>query len=243
MGAVLFHLLVIIEAMAALGVIGALITQDTRVPFLVGFATLLPVTAAIAAHGTGAPWRRGMIVAFVLVYVVRMSWVLTSWYGDTAASKLKARMSAPALYGLPVVLANGFGWLYCFPFLWAVGRKGMFHAFDRVAVAVYVLGTIFHFASDYQKHRFKCHPDSRGRLLDTGRWGMCRHPNYFGDFLVYLSFALASASPWGFLSPVANLVQYLADAIPKSEEMSRKGYGDAWDDYCRRVRCFIPYVL
>ena len=243
MGEQYLYLLIVIETMAVLGVIAAMVTKDTRLPFIIGFNTLLPVTAIIVMYGEGAMWRQVMILVFVVVYLVRMNWVLTVWYGNTAASKLKTHMKAAELYALPVILTNTFGWLYCLPFFWAADRAGPFDIFDGAAVAIYILGTVFHFGSDYQKRRFKQQPDTRGELLRTGFWGLSRHPNYFGDFLIFVSFALVSASPWGLVAPLANGLQYVFDAIPKSEKMSRERYGAAWADYRKRVRSFIPYVV
>lgn len=38
---------------------------------------------------------------------------------------------------------------------------------------------------DFQLARFKADPAHRGRVMDRGLWGWTRHPNYFGDFLVW----------------------------------------------------------
>jgi steroid 5-alpha reductase family enzyme len=242
MGELYFYLLVVIEALTVLGVIATALTKSPRASFIIGFNTLLPVTAIIVAFGEGALWRQVMILGFVLIYLIRMNWVLFVWYNNTAASKLDEQLPPAALYALPVVLTNTFGWLYCLPFFWAVDRAGPFDGFDAAAITVYILGTVFHLGSDYQKRRFKLQPDSPGKILKTGFWGMSRHPNYFGDFLIYVSFALVSASPWGLIAPLANALQYFFDAIPKSEKMSSERYGAAWREYRERVRCFIPYL-
>lgn len=234
-------LLVVIEALAIFGVIAAKVTQEPRAPFIIGFNTLFVVAATIVAYGTGALWRQIMILAFVIAYLVHMNWVLTAAYRATAAAKLEGQIDRPTLYALPVILTNTFGWLYCLPFLWAADRAGRFDVFDAAAIGVYLVGSVFHIGGDYQKWRFKQKAGSRGKILDTGLWGLSRHPNYFGDFLIFVSFALLSASPWGLIAPLANAVQYFLDAIPKSEAMSKERYGAAWAEYCNRVPCFAPW--
>ncbi len=62
---------------------------------------------------------------------------------------------------------------------------------------MYGIGTLVHFGSDYQKQRFKARPESKGKLLKTGFWALCRHPNYFGDFLIYIAFALIGRAHMG----------------------------------------------
>lgn len=80
-------------------------------------------------------------------------------------------------------------------------------------------------------------------MLNSGFWGLARHPNYFGDFLIFVSFGLLAGNLFGLIAPLTNLVQYFADAIPKSEKMAEKRYGEVWRNYKRQVKCFIPFVL
>ena len=112
-----------------------------------------------------------------------------------------------------------------------------------MSCCIYVAGTVVHFLSDYQKRRFKQQPDSKDRILDTGLWSASRHPNYFGDFLIYVSFAVISGRVWGWAAPMLNLAQYVFDAIPKNESWAAQRYGGAWDDYRKRTKAFLPYIV
>ena len=236
-------LLFVIETMAIAGIIGTWVSKDTRVSFLFGFNVLLPVTFLHVLYSDGDPARHTLLLAMVGIYQIRMNFILILWYRNTAAAKLKDILPPAEIYLLPVLLTNVAGWIYCLPFVWTVDRPGPLDRLDLIVVCVYVLGTIFHFGSDFQKHRFKQRPDSYGRGLDTGFWGISRHPNYFGDFLIYIAFGLSAGNFWGFISPLANLAQYLGDAIPKSEKMSSERYGKAWEDYTQRTKSLIPYIL
>jgi steroid 5-alpha reductase family enzyme len=236
-------MIIVIEAMAIAGVISALITKDTKTPFIFGFNTLLPVTAVYCWYGNADLARKIMLLTMLIIYQLRMNVVLTLWYNNTAAAKLKEIMPLSSIYFLPVILANVFGWLYCLPFYWTADRVGPFNWVDYSAITVYLIGTIFHFGSDYQKHRFKQQPNTRGKILDTGFWRYSRHPNYFGDFLIYVSFGLTAGNPWGVIAPLTNIAQYMGDAIPKSEKMAEERYGEAWSNYKKKAKCLIPFVL
>lgn len=236
-------LLVVIETMAVAGTIGAWITKDLRVTFLFGFNTLFPVTLVYVLYSDGDPARHALLLAMIGIYQIRMNVILAFWYGNTAAAKLKNTMSLAEVYALPALLTNVAGWIYCLPFVWAVDRPGPLDWLDLIVVCVYMIGTIFHFGSDFQKRKFKKQPDSDGKILDTGFWGMSRHPNYFGDFLIYVAFGLSAGNWWGLISPLANLGQYLGDAIPKSEKMSSERYGKDWEEYKQRTKVLIPYIL
>ncbi|MGQ3676420.1 DUF1295 domain-containing protein [Xanthobacter sp. TB0139] len=236
----IISLLGITFVLGGASVLAALKTRDTQWPFALGFFTLLPVTVVLAVMGQGAPWRRVMLCALVALYVGRMLYTLFFWFGATGASKLKADMGTGALIALPLVLVFVFGWLYPLPFFSAMNRAGPFDLWDGATLVLYGLGTFFHFGADYQKWAFRQRPENKGQLLRRGLWGLSRHPNYFGDFLIYLSFACASVWPWGLVAPLVNLAQYFADAMPKNEKMSATHYGAAWQDYCRQVPQFLP---
>jgi steroid 5-alpha reductase family enzyme len=223
-----------------LGMFAAWRTRDTKWPFVFGFFSILPATVALAWFGEGAEWRRIAIVIFVAFYVARMLYTLLVWFKATGAAKLKEQTKPMELLALPLVLVPVFSWLYSLPFFAAMDRTSRFDAFDAAALVVYAIGTVFHLGADLEKWRFKQNPQNRGHLLRHGFWGMSRHPNYFGDFLIYVAFALIGAWPWGLVAPLANLLQYFGDAIPKNEKMSQKRYGKDWDNYAKTTACFLP---
>src|SRR3546814_12761351 len=63
----------------------------------------------------------------------------------------------------------------------------------RAGVLIAVAGIVIESVADAQLHAFRRHPASRGRVLDTGLWRYTRHPNYFGDALVWWGFWLLAA--------------------------------------------------
>lgn len=231
-----------IELMAVIGALGILVTRRTLVAFVAGFNTMALVTGLFVWHA-GANPRGVLVIALVTVYLLRMNWILLFWSGQTAVSKLDERTPISQKFLFPFVLANTVGWAYCLPFYFATRSPHPLGPTDAVALGVYVLGTVLHFGSDYQKRRFKLRPDVKGRLLDTGFWALCRHPNYLGDFLIYVSFAVVGASIWGWIGPVLNLLQYAFDAIPKNEKWAAERYGPAWDAYRTKTKAFIPHVV
>ncbi|SJN56344.1 DUF1295 domain-containing protein [Vibrio ruber] len=217
--------------------------QDTRPMFVWGFNTMAPVALAYCYWGSGDFGHKALIIVFVGIYLLRMNIVLTRWYVNTAAAKLGGVIPEQQQPMLAVMMVNIFGWLYCLPFYWAADIQGPFGAMQWLAIIVYIIGTIYHFGSDYQKRRFKQNPNNRGKLLNTGFWGTSRHPNYFGDFLIFVSFGLLANHWIGLIAPLTNIGQYYGDAIPKSEKMSGERYGEQWENYKRKVKCFIPFVV
>ncbi len=236
-------LVVVLLVLSGLAFITSQKAQDTRPMFLWGFNAMGPVALVYCYFGEGDIAHKALILIFIGVYLLRMNIVLTRWYGNTAASKLKDVMPVQQVPLLAVMMVNIFGWLYCLPFYWASQIQGPLGALQWLAIGVYIVGTVYHFGSDYQKRRFKQDPGNKGKILNTGFWATARHPNYFGDFLIFTSFGLLAGNLFGIIAPLTNLVQYFADAIPKSEKMAEKRYGDAWLEYKRKVKCFIPFIF
>jgi steroid 5-alpha reductase family enzyme len=234
---------VVIEATALASWIAAAATRQTKVTFVFGFNLMAPVAGLHLAASGEFGWRAAVAAVSVALYLANMNVVILLWTKNTALPKLDRVLGPLERHALPLVMANGVGWLYCLPFYF-IGRRaaGPPNWLDALAVVAYVVGTGIHFAADSQKRRFKASPGTKGRLLDQGLWRYSRHPNYFGDFLAYVSWALFAANPWAWLSPAANLAQYALDAIPKSEAWAAERYGAAWSDYAAHTSRFFPWV-
>ncbi|MEJ2719632.1 MAG: DUF1295 domain-containing protein [bacterium] len=233
---------IIIEGMALLGILSILRTRRTVVAFLAGFNTMAVVTGVYVWFGGLGP-RTALVVAMVVVYLARMNWVLLVWSHQTALAKIDEQVPISHRMVLPIVLANSVGWAYCLPFYFAAKNSDTLGLSAALGAGVYILGTIFHFGADYQKRLFKTREGAAGELLDKGFWSLSRHPNYFGDFLIYVSFAIVGGNAWGAVAPLVNLLQYAFDAIPKSEKWAAERYGPRWDEYKSKTKTFVPYIV
>ncbi|MEI7521054.1 MAG: DUF1295 domain-containing protein [Thermoleophilia bacterium] len=113
-----------------------------------------------------------------------------------------------------------------------------------VGAIVWALGLAFEAIGDAQLTRFKANPASRGQVLNTGLWRYTRHPNYFGDFLVwwgiFLIAAESGAGAWGVAGPLLMTLLLVkvsgAGLLEKDIAVRRPGYAD----YVRRTSGFIP---
>jgi protein-S-isoprenylcysteine O-methyltransferase Ste14 len=88
---------------------------------------------------------------------------------------------------------------YLPPFLIAYNAVQLHPVFLSMIISIYVIGVFFHFTSDVQKTivwSFK-----KGLITDK-LYAVCRHPNYFGEFLVYFALGLLTGSLVG-LVPLA----------------------------------------
>ena len=110
---------------------------------------------------------------------------------------------------------------------------------------VWGVGFGFEAIGDAQLKRFVAEPENKGKLIETGLWKYTRHPNYFGEALlwwgIYFS-ALALGVPWWtVLSPITiTLLVRFVSGVPMLERRNKNKAG--YQAYCRRVNVFIPLV-
>lgn len=72
-------------------------------------------------------------------------------------------------------------------------------------LVVWVLGIVYESISDRQLHNFIKRKKSKGAVLDKGLWRYSRHPNYFGEIIVWIGAGLVAASGgawWGLIGTI-----------------------------------------
>jgi len=116
---------------------------------------------------------------------------------------------------------------------------------DLAGTVLWVLGMALEIVADRQLKGFLAEPGNRGRVMDRGLWHYSRHPNYFGESLVWWGIYLAAAATPGgrmtFLSPL--LLTFLlvrVSGVPLLEEAlaeRREGYRE----YMQRTSAFFPW--
>lgn len=115
---------------------------------------------------------------------------------------------------------------------------------DGLGVVVFLTGVGFESLADWQMAQFKKHPHSDGGVLNRGLWRYSRHPNYFGECVVWWGFYLmavgAEAPFWLIVSPL--LITFLlvkVSGVPLLEQDIAQRR-PAYLDYIRRTSSFIP---
>jgi steroid 5-alpha reductase family enzyme len=103
------------------------------------------------------------------------------------------------------VLQGVLLWLIAVPLLVAQTYVGNLTFWDGLGVLLWLVGFGFEAVGDWQLRRFKQNPANQGKVLDTGLWRYTRHPNYFGDAVLwwgYYCFAVSAGGWWAFFAPL-----------------------------------------
>jgi steroid 5-alpha reductase family enzyme len=132
------------------------------------------------------------------------------------------------------------------PLLWILLGERPAHLVgtDYLALALFALGFVFEAVGDWQLTRFQADPGNWGKVLCSGLWRYSRHPNYFGDAVVWWSFycgSLASEGGWMTL-PSALLMTVLLLKVSGVTLLERTivDRRPEYRDYIETTPAFIP---
>ena len=59
-------------------------------------------------------------------------------------------------------------------------------------VIIWIIGIVFEIVADEQKRRFRLDKNNKGLFICTGLWSVSRHPNYFGEIILWIGIAIIS---------------------------------------------------
>ncbi len=127
----------------------------------------------------------------------------------------------------------------------AVARAGPpLGLLDAGGILLFALGFAFEAVADLQLARFKADPASRGRVMDRGLWRLTRHPNYFGDALLWWGLGLlgaAAGAAWTLVSPAVMTFLLLRVSGVTLLERDISDRRPGYRDYVRRTSAFFPW--
>ncbi|MGB1009900.1 MAG: DUF1295 domain-containing protein [Thiolinea sp.] len=144
------------------------------------------------------------------------------------------------VFGLQAFL----GWLVALPLMATSTSDVPLGWLDYIGVALWLCGMFFESVGDYQMARFKADPDSKGKVYDQGLWRYTRHPNYFGECVIWWGFfliALSAGGWWSVLSPL--LMTFLLLKV-SGVAMLEQDIGErrpAYAQYIKQTNAFIPW--
>jgi steroid 5-alpha reductase family enzyme len=117
---------------------------------------------------------------------------------------------------------------------------------EYAGLVLWLISVVGEATADAQLAAFKKDPGNKGKVCDTGLWGYSRHPNYFFEWLMWVSyFVFALGSPYGYLAIISPaIILYLllkVTGIPTTEEQSLRSKGEAFKKYQQRTSAFVPW--
>ena len=121
--------------------------------------------------------------------------------------------------------------------------------FALIGFLVWVFGFFIEVVADVQKSSFNSNPKNRNTFIHTGLWARSRHPNYFGEIVLWIGVAVIALPIlrgwlWACLiSPVfVTLLLTRVSGVPMLEKKAEKKWGGRkdYEAYKKRTPMLIP---
>jgi steroid 5-alpha reductase family enzyme len=118
-----------------------------------------------------------------------------------------------------------------------------------IGLLVWLLGFGIEVLADWQKSRFRADPENTGKFINTGLWSWSRHPNYFGEIVLWIGVAIIALpvlTGWQLLtliSPVfVTILLTRISGVPLLEARADEKWGGQadYEDYKARTPVLIP---
>ncbi len=218
-----------------------------------GAGFVLAAAVAFAVTDNADP-RRYLVLGMVALWGLRLSLYLTkrNWgHGEDYRYQAMRRrhgdrfpiVSLVTVFALQGVLM----WFIGLPIALAMasGEPEALTPLDYIGVTVFAVGFAFESIGDAQLARFKANPDNKGNVMDRGLWRYTRHPNYFGDAVlwwgIYLTCAATPYGRWALLSPIVMTILLMkVSGVPLLERRMAKTRPN-YADYVARTSGFVPW--
>jgi steroid 5-alpha reductase family enzyme len=194
--------------------------------------------------------RSTLILFLVLLWGLRLSVYLAirNWGKLEDARYLKIRQnnepnfrykSAYIIFAFQSILA----WIVGSILFMAIENNHPLTWLDSLGLLITLCGIIYESIADYQLMQFKNDIKNRGKLLQSGLWKLSRHPNYFGEILVWWGFfitTLVTGIHFNLIAPLLMtfLILRFSGVTLLEANLIKKFNG--YDDYQKKVNTIIP---
>lgn len=243
---------VIVALMVVTWLISIVLKDASIVDIVWGFGFVLVAWTAFVV-GEGYDDRKWLVTLLASAWGLRLSVYLffrNRGKGEDYRYRAMRRRWGPRFPVISLVTVFGLQGLLLFiismPLQVAqlAGMPEHLTAADYLGAAVRLLGFAFESVGDFQLARFKADPANAGRVMDRGLWRYTRHPNYFGDCLLWWGLFIIALARWQnalvIFSPIVmTLLLTRVSGVPLLEaSLTRRREGYA--EYIASTSSFIP---
>ena len=207
---------------------------------LTGGITYITVTVVAVLYSSPLDLRSTIVAGMVMFWSIRLASVLfmrISRAGkDSRFDKMKRQplrfFLAWTLQGLWVLLTAA-----CALAIITGGNRVPLGVIGYVGIAVWTIGILIEIVADRQKSAFRADPANAGKFISTGLWAWSRHPNYFGEIVLWIGMAIIAIpvlQGWQWATLISPVFVYFlltkVSGVPLLEQSADKRWGGQ-DDY------------
>jgi steroid 5-alpha reductase family enzyme len=126
-----------------------------------------------------------------------------------------------------------------------ISSQNKLSAINIAGYFVFVFGFIFETIADYQLSAFKKNKENKGKIITHGLWSVSRHPNYFGEALLWWGIYLSTlGSGFGYITIISPILMSLLLRFGSGVPMLEEKYSQKPEfiEYARNTAVFVPFI-
>ena len=125
-------------------------------------------------------------------------------------------------------------------------QNGFFYG----GLLVFGLGFSVEIIADWQKSNFRKNPENKESFITSGLWKYARHPNYFGEIVLWTGISImsfSSLSNWQYVTLISPLFTYFllvyisGVRILEASGMEKWGHLESYQQYIRSTPSLVPF--
>ncbi len=206
---------------------------------LTGGITYITVTVVAVLLSNTLDLRSAIVAGMVMFWSVRLASFLfmrISRAGkDSRFDVIKHRplrfFLAWTLQGLWVLLTAA-----CALAVITGGNREPLEIVGIIGIAVWTIGILIEIVADQQKSAFRADPANKGKFINSGLWAWSRHPNYFGEIVLWTGMAIIAIpvlQGWQWVTLISPVFVFLlltkVSGVPMLEEAADERWGGQED--------------
>ncbi len=213
------------------------------------FMAITAYVSALFVYDLSA--RAVLVLIAITLWALRLSLFLTwrNWGKEDHRYQTIRQNNEPHFWFKSLYIIFAFqavlAWIISYPLFAAVTDGSPLNAWDIAGTLLLVVGFYWETVADWQLMRFRKQVDSHQAVLQTGLWRYSRHPNYFGESLIWWGFGLigaATGNPWVWISPVIMTFLLLKISGVSLMEQTIHSRRPGYAQYVKNTNAFIPGI-
>jgi steroid 5-alpha reductase family enzyme len=235
-----------------LAFIPAYLMQTEKFFDLTGSLTYISVTIIAVIFSKGADVRSILLAALVVIWAIRLGTFLFGRIRKAGKDDRFDEIKPSFFRFLNVWTIQGlwvtFTMAAALVAITTSARKEL-DAFAIVGFLIWVFGFAIEVAADAQKSRFSANPANKGNFIQTGLWSRSRHPNYFGEIVLWVGVAIIALpvlQGWQWVAMISpffvTLLLTRVSGVPLLENKADKKWGgqEDYESYKKKTPVLIP---
>lgn len=209
--------------------------------------------ASVALAAPGITWRQIMLAIILLMWGARLggyiAWRVATQPEDARYALMRQTSGRGFQYKMAWLIAGQgpvTGLISLGVYLAAAQPSPSFCFTDGLGVAIIILALAGEALADFQLKSWKAQQTNAKGICTVGLWSLCRHPNYFCEFLFWVAFPVIAFTqkPLTWVALIAPLLMFLVlrylTGVPPLEATMLARRGKIYRDYQAQTNAMWP---